>query len=211
MSADDIVKTLATSPVLIAAIPAAIALVGGRYLLQAKDERLAALKEAHAAELKARDERIAVLAPAGLREELDAIKAFYQERAEQLSNDRDTARKALEDSQDLNAKERERLEAELRDREQRLSETLVSWKQAQELADACDNAEEAEFRIILRHANHALPPGATREDAVHWRELLNELDHAWAEAQSHRREMIEQHMARYLVKAELPKEPAPPT
>ena len=52
----DLVKALLNSSVLVAALPAlitaAVAVLSGRYLLQAKDERIATLKEAHAAELR---------------------------------------------------------------------------------------------------------------------------------------------------------------
>lgn len=79
MSAD-LIKALLNSPVLVALIPAVVARIGGRYLLQAKDECIAAIKDAHAAELRARDVEIAALersTPARMRKHAEAMREFF--------------------------------------------------------------------------------------------------------------------------------------
>src|SRR5262245_55246694 len=120
----DLVNALLTSPVLVALSPAVLALIGGKYLLQAKDERITSLKEAHEGALKAKDERIAaleLLIPANLKAHLDGMVAFYETRSEQLHKDLESKQKELDENRDLSDRQREELQAQLRALEARLT------------------------------------------------------------------------------------------
>ena len=88
MSADDLIKALLTSPVLVAVVTGFVAVFVGTGVNRLKDERIVALKEAHAAELKAKDTELAAAqlwSPAKMKEQVEAMMRLNEIRTEQLN------------------------------------------------------------------------------------------------------------------------------
>jgi hypothetical protein len=183
MNALEILRLLLYSPGSAALVTAGVAILAGRHLIDAKDQRIAGLQETYAAGLKtiqdahvealrAKDDRIEMLerrSPARLQEDVEAMTALLQSRSAQLQEELAQTRAEMEEDRRLSSAERAALRERLAAREEQLAGVREAVQAAHQASASLNTiTRQADFQLseeivaLIRHRlREALTPQYT--------------------------------------------------